>query len=44
MVSSRLPPSAVEEVDDWALLNETTRSDSIRRLVEIGLNVSKVKK
>jgi hypothetical protein len=41
MVSSRLPPAAVEEVDDWALLNETTRSGAIRRLVELGLKVKK---
>jgi len=41
MVSSRLPPSAVDEIDDWALLNKTTRSDAIRRLVELGLKVKK---
>jgi hypothetical protein len=39
MVSSRLPPAVVETVDDWALRNDTTRSDAIRRLVELGLKV-----
>jgi hypothetical protein len=39
MVSSRLPSAVVETVDDWALRNETTRSDAIRRLVELGLTV-----
>jgi hypothetical protein len=37
MVSSRIPPSIVEAVDGWALKNDTTRSDAIRRLVELGL-------
>jgi hypothetical protein len=37
MVSSRIPPPLVDNVDDWALRNETTRSDAIRRLVELGL-------
>jgi hypothetical protein len=37
MVSSRMPPSTVDAVDEWASSNETTRSDAIRRLVELGL-------
>jgi hypothetical protein len=37
MVSSRFPAPVVEAVDDWALKTETTRSDAIRRLVEIAL-------
>jgi hypothetical protein len=37
MVSSRIPAATVVAVDDWATHNETTRSDAIRRLVEIGL-------
>jgi hypothetical protein len=36
-----MPPSTVDAVDDWALKNETTRSDAIRRLVELGLKVKK---
>jgi hypothetical protein len=39
MVSSRLPPTVVATVDDWASKNDTTRSDAIRRLVELGLTV-----
>ena len=39
MVSSRLPPPVVKAVDNWASTNETTRSDAIRRLVELGLTV-----
>jgi hypothetical protein len=37
MVSSRIPAGIVDEIDQWAQKNETTRSDAIRRLVEIGL-------
>lgn len=37
MVSSRIPPAIVEVIDDWASKNDTTRSDAIRRLVELGL-------
>lgn len=37
MVSSRFPAPVVDAVDDWALKSDTTRSDAIRRLVELGL-------
>jgi len=37
MVSSRIPEASVATIDEWAADNETTRSDAIRRLVEIGL-------
>ena len=39
MVSLRFPPPTVSAVDDWARKNRTTRSDAIRRLVELGLTV-----
>ena len=39
MVSSRIPVEIVAAVDQWAAKNETTRSDAIKRLVEIGLTV-----
>jgi hypothetical protein len=39
MVSSRIPADTVSAVDKWAEHNETTRSDAIRRLVELGLTV-----
>jgi hypothetical protein len=41
MVSSRISAATVGAVDAWATHNETTRSDAIRRLVEIGLKVKK---
>ena len=37
MVSSRIPATTVDAIDEWAVRNETTRSDAIRRLVELGL-------
>jgi hypothetical protein len=43
MVSSRIPAAAVAAVDEWATHNETTRSDAIRRLVELGLAVKATK-
>jgi hypothetical protein len=39
MVSSRIPASTVSAIDEWATHNSTTRSDAIRRLVELGLTV-----
>jgi hypothetical protein len=43
MVSSRIPEATVATIDGWAAQNETTRSDAIRRLVEIGLTIKKPK-
>jgi hypothetical protein len=40
IVSARLPPAVVDGVDDWAGQNQTTRSEAIRRFVEIGLSKS----
>ncbi|UFX41725.1 ribbon-helix-helix domain-containing protein [Bradyrhizobium sp. 41S5] len=37
LVSSRIPADTVAEVDAWAAERETTRSDAIRQLVELGL-------
>jgi hypothetical protein len=39
MVSSRMPEPTVAAVDGWSAKNATTRSDAIRRLVELGLTV-----
>ena len=39
MVSSRIPAATVSAIDEWATGNETTRSDAIRCLVELGLTV-----
>jgi hypothetical protein len=34
-----MPDATVATVDAWAVQNETTRSDAIRRLVDLGLTV-----
>jgi hypothetical protein len=41
MVSSRIPEATVAIIDGWAEQNETTRSDAIRRLVELALKAKK---
>jgi ribosomal protein L19E len=38
-VTSRMPPDLIAEVEAWATANETTRSEAIRRLVELGLTM-----
>lgn len=37
LVGARFPKEAIAQIDAWAKANETTRSDAIRRLVELGL-------
>jgi hypothetical protein len=32
-----MPSALITEVEAWAAANDTTRSEAIRRLVEIGL-------
>jgi hypothetical protein len=39
MVASRIPEATVATIDAWAVQNETTRSDAVRRLVELGLTI-----
>ena len=39
LVSARLPQELIDQVEDWATTNEASRSEAIRRLVEIGLTV-----
>jgi hypothetical protein len=39
LVSARLPPVLVAEVAAWASANDASRSEAIRRLVELGLEV-----
>jgi hypothetical protein len=36
-VTARMPNELVVQVEAWAIANETTRSEAIRRLVELGL-------
>jgi hypothetical protein len=39
LVSARLQPVLIAEVEAWASTNEVSRSEAIRRLVELGLTV-----
>jgi hypothetical protein len=36
-VTSRMPATLLAEVEAWATAHDTSRSDAMRRLVEIGL-------
>ncbi|WP_376708981.1 ribbon-helix-helix protein, CopG family [Bradyrhizobium diversitatis] len=36
-VTARLPQGLIDAIEAWALKNELSRSESIRRLVELGL-------
>jgi hypothetical protein len=38
-VTSRLPPGLIARVEAWATANDTTRSEAIRWLVELGLTI-----
>jgi hypothetical protein len=40
-IAARMPPALIAEVEAWATANDTTRSDAIRQLVEIGLSTGK---
>jgi hypothetical protein len=37
LLTVRAPREIIEAIDDWAAKQDTTRSDAVRRLVEIGL-------
>jgi Arc/MetJ-type ribon-helix-helix transcriptional regulator len=39
LVSARLPQALIDQVETWAAANEASRSEAIRRLVELGLTV-----
>lgn len=39
LVTSRMPTGLVAEVKAWATANDTTLSEAVRRLVELGLTV-----
>jgi Arc/MetJ-type ribon-helix-helix transcriptional regulator len=36
-VTSRMPQTLIDQVERWAASNEASRSEAIRRLVELGL-------
>jgi Arc/MetJ-type ribon-helix-helix transcriptional regulator len=37
LVSARLPQSMINRIEDWGGRNDATRSEAIRRLLELGL-------
>jgi hypothetical protein len=43
LVALRFPPDRIEEIDNWAGKHSVSRSEAIRRLVELGLT-AKAKK
>ena len=40
-VAARMPTGLIAEVEAWAVANDATRSEAIRRLVDLGLKVKK---
>jgi hypothetical protein len=40
-LAARMPPALIAEVEAWAGANNTTRSEAVRRLVEVGLSAAK---
>jgi hypothetical protein len=38
-IAARMPSALITDVEAWAAANDTTRSEAIRRLVELGLTV-----
>jgi hypothetical protein len=41
LVSARLPQPLIDQVEEWSGSNSVTRSEAIRRLVELGLKAKK---
>jgi hypothetical protein len=41
LVSARMPEELIAEVESWAAAQGATRSEAIRRLVELGLKAKK---
>ena len=39
LVSARLPQPLIDQVEQWSASNSVTRSEAVRRLVELGLKV-----
>jgi hypothetical protein len=42
-IAARMPRSVIDEVEAWAAKNATSRSDALRRLVEIGLKAKQAR-
>ena len=41
LLTVRAPKAIIQAIDDWAEKNEATRSEAVRRLVELGLSVKR---
>jgi Arc/MetJ-type ribon-helix-helix transcriptional regulator len=39
LVSARLPQQVIDKIEEWSASAEVTRSEAIRRLVELGLTL-----
>lgn len=39
LLTVRAPKATIKAIEDWATKNEVTRSEAVRRLVELGLTV-----
>jgi hypothetical protein len=39
LLTVRAPDAIIQAIEDWAAKNEITRSEAVRRLVELGLKV-----
>jgi hypothetical protein len=44
LVSARLPPALIDQIEQWSAANTVSRSEGIRHLVELGLTVARPKK
>jgi Arc/MetJ-type ribon-helix-helix transcriptional regulator len=38
-VTARMPQSIIDQIERWAASNDASRSEAIRRLVELGLTI-----
>ena len=43
LLTTRAPRETISAIEDWAERNEITRSEAIRRLVELGLKAKDAK-
>jgi hypothetical protein len=41
LLTVRAPKTVIQAIEGWAVQNDVTRSEAVRRLVELGLKVEK---
>jgi len=41
LVSARFPQKVIGAIEEWAATNDATRSEAMRRLVELGLSTAR---